>query len=108
MKRYASICCKEAKGISHGAVPGLAARLTILLVIVLLVACGDGNNSSPNPDVPIPESSNADLVDLSIFATSFPPNPFDSCCDMNVDGAVGLQDLSLFAFHFGPPGHVCN
>jgi hypothetical protein len=49
-----------------------------------------------------------DLVDLSLFATSFPPNPPDPCCDMNVDGSVGLQDLSLFAFHFGPPGHVCN
>ena len=64
MKRYASICCKEAKGISHGAIPVLAVRLTILIVIVLLVACGDGSSSSPNPDVPIPESSNANLVDL--------------------------------------------
>ncbi len=60
MKRYASICCREAIGISHGVIPGLAARLAILLVIVLLVACGDGSNT----DGPIPESSNANLVDL--------------------------------------------
>jgi hypothetical protein len=53
-------------------------------------------------------SLGVDLVDLSIFAASFPPNAFDACCDMNVDGTIGLQDLSQFAFHFGPPGHVCN
>lgn len=53
-------------------------------------------------------SLGVDLVDLSIFASSFPPNAYDACCDMNVDGTVGLQDLSQFAFHFGPPGHVCN
>lgn len=58
-----------------------------------------------SPD--IDGSTVVDLVDLSIFAASFPPNPLDSCCDMNIDGAIGLQDLSLFAFHFGPPGHTC-
>jgi len=76
MKRYASICCKEAKGFSHGVIPGLAARLTILIVIVLLAACGDGNSGSPNPDVPIPESSNADLVDL-LFHSSL-DQPFSA------------------------------
>jgi hypothetical protein len=58
-----------------------------------------------SPD--IDGSLEVDLVDLSIFAASFPPRPFDPCCDMNVDGRIGLQDLSLFAFHFGPPGHIC-
>jgi hypothetical protein len=48
------------------------------------------------------------LVDLSSFAAGFPPQPFDTCADMNLDGAVALQDLSRFAFHFGPPGHICN
>lgn len=48
------------------------------------------------------------LVDLSIFAAAFPPQPFDTCADFNIDGLVNLVDLSNFAFHFGPPGHVCN
>ena len=68
------------------------------------VFCCPINLRSPDID----GSLGVDLVDLSIFASSFPPNPPDPCCDMNVDGSVGLQDLSLFAFHFGPPGHVCN
>jgi hypothetical protein len=59
-----------------------------------------------SPD--IDGSLEVNLVDLSIFAGSFPPQAYDPCCDMNIDGAVGLQDLSLFAFHFGPPGHICN
>lgn len=48
------------------------------------------------------------LQDLSIFATSFPPNPLDPCCDFDINGIVNLQDLAKFAFHFGPPGHQCN
>ena len=59
-----------------------------------------------SPD--IDGSLTVDLVDLSIFAASFPPQPYESCCDFNLDGAIGLQDLSLFAFHFGPPGHTCS
>jgi hypothetical protein len=49
-----------------------------------------------------------DLADLSAFALSFPPNPFDTCCDFDCNATVNLGDLSRFAFHFGPPGHVCN
>jgi hypothetical protein len=49
-----------------------------------------------------------DLIDLSIFAAEFPPNPYGPCSDLNDDGAVDLIDLSNFAFHFGPPGHACN
>lgn len=48
-----------------------------------------------------------DVVDLSLLAMGFPPNPLETCCDMNLDGQVGLVDLTLFAAHFGPPGHRC-
>lgn len=48
-----------------------------------------------------------DLVDLSVFGLSFPPNPYDKCCDFNLDALVDLVDLAVFAFHFGPPGHTC-
>lgn len=50
-----------------------------------------------------------DVVDLSIFAFSFPPNvpTFPNCADFNQSNTVDIVDLSLFAFHFGPPGHQC-
>ena len=87
-----------------------------MAVVVLGVALDDSLTSCTTPKcLPIslrsPDIDGSlalDLVDLSIFAASFPPNPFDPCCDLNVDGIVSLQDLSLMAFHFGPPGHVCN
>jgi hypothetical protein len=66
--------------------------------------CGPINLRSPD----ISGDLLVDLVDLAIFAASFPPNPFDKCCDMNDDGLVDLIDLASFAFHFGPPGHTCN
>ena len=49
-----------------------------------------------------------DLVDLSMFATHFPPHAYESCSDFNLNGVVDLQDLSRFAAHFGPPGHRCG
>lgn len=58
-----------------------------------------------SPDVD--GSLEVDLVDLSIFAASFPPQPYDRCCDFDIDGTVNLQDLSRFAFHFIAAGHVC-
>lgn len=48
-----------------------------------------------------------DLVDLAIFATGFPPQPYDPCVDFECNGIVDLVDLARFAFHFGPPGHEC-
>ena len=48
------------------------------------------------------------LVDLAAFAASYPPQAFDTCCDFNCNGIVQLNDLSDFAFHFGPPGHRCS
>ena len=59
-----------------------------------------------SPD--IDGSSEVDLMDLSIFASSFPPGPYESCCDFDLNGVVDLVDLSRFARHFGPPGHRCN
>jgi hypothetical protein len=58
-----------------------------------------------SPD--IDGSLRVDLVDLSLFAGSYPPHPFDRCSDLDINGIVNLQDLALFAFHFGPPGHSC-
>ena len=49
-----------------------------------------------------------DIVDLALFAQSFPPQAFDACCDFECNGIVDLVDLARFAFHFGPPGHECS
>ena len=48
------------------------------------------------------------LVDLSIFAGYYPPQPYNTCGDFDCNGAVALSDLSRFAFHYGPPGHKCT
>jgi hypothetical protein len=48
-----------------------------------------------------------DLTDLATFASVFTPGLYDERMDFNCDGAVGLIDLSMFAPHFGPPGHNC-
>jgi len=45
-----------------------------------------------------------DLVDLSVFALSFPPNAYNPAADFNFDGEVGLLDFAFFAAHFG---HFC-
>jgi hypothetical protein len=37
------------------------------------------------------------LSDLSLFASGYPPNPYETCTDYNQDGANSLSDLSLFA-----------
>jgi len=49
-----------------------------------------------------------DLVDLSMFASHFPPGSYDACCDFDLSGAVDMLDLSEFALHYGPPGHSCD
>ena len=71
MMQYVSLHCKEANGISRIAILGFAARLAILLVILLIAACGDDSGNPPNPDIPFPESSNADLADLSFPIVTF-------------------------------------
>jgi hypothetical protein len=47
-----------------------------------------------------------DLIDLTLFAMAYPPQPYDHCIDYNCDGDITLPDLAMFAFHFGPPGHT--
>ena len=44
------------------------------------------------------------LVDLSLFALAFPPNPYDFCADYNCDGVIDLVDLSIFALHYTHQG----
>ena len=48
-----------------------------------------------------------DLVDLSIFASHYPPQLYEACCDFDINGVINLPDLTMFALHFGPPGHQC-
>jgi plastocyanin len=66
-----------------------------------VIAAGAGpSNKSPDID----GSGQIDLVDISLFAQAFPPNPYDFCVDFNCDGAIGLVDLANFAIHFGHAG----
>jgi hypothetical protein len=51
-----------------------------------------------------------DLTDLSSFAFGYPggsASPND-CVDYDALNANDLADLSLFAFHYGPPSHICQ
>jgi hypothetical protein len=47
------------------------------------------------------------LLDLSLFASYYPPQAYNKCGDFDCSGLVNLPDLSRFAFHYGPPGHKC-
>jgi hypothetical protein len=48
-----------------------------------------------------------DLTDISLFSRGYPPNAYDACCDMDLNGSVDLRDLSAIAGHLGAPGHRC-
>lgn len=41
-----------------------------------------------------------DLVDLGVFAGTYPPQPYASSSDFNGDGVINLLDVSLFAKHW--------
>jgi len=40
------------------------------------------------------------MVDLAMFAGSFPPNAYDPAADFDFNGSIGLGDLAFFAAHF--------
>jgi len=54
-----------------------------------------GGGSFGSPD------GNVNLADLSLFATAYPPNPYNVKYDLNADGVVNLVDLSVFSMHMG-------
>ncbi len=65
------------------------------------------NNRSPD----LNSDGIVNLVDLSIFASAWPPGMYNYCCDYNCDGIINLSDLAVFAQHFGhtgPQPGVCN
>ncbi len=47
------------------------------------------------------------IADLGLFATYYPPNPYNKCGDFDCNGVVNIADLARLAFHYGPPGHKC-
>ena len=65
--------------------------------------------SNRSPD--LNSDTMVDLVDLSLFALAFPPNPFSMCADYDCNGFIDLVDLSVFAIHFphvGATPGFCN
>jgi hypothetical protein len=48
-------------------------------------------------------------ADLSIFAIGYVGGaaPHNPCTDFDNSGASNLPDLTIFALHYGPPGHTC-
>ena len=40
------------------------------------------------------------FVDLALFASNWPPQPYSPSRDFNGDGVIDLRDLSLFAQHW--------
>ena len=73
-------------------------------------ADADGVVGSSNRSPDLDMDGTVGLVDLSIFAQAFPPNPYDACADFDCDGVIGLTDVAIFAQHFGHTGAVgvCN
>jgi hypothetical protein len=45
-----------------------------------------------------------DIIDFSIFAGVYPPNPYSVCADFDCNGIVDIIDFSIFAQHYL---HVC-
>ena len=99
---------------------GLAAVVSVCLVAGVaaqfcLVNCpaGDGGPvAAPGAGIKSPDINSdtmVNVIDLSILAAHWPPNPYDFCCDFFCDGTIALQDLSIFAAHWlhtGPiPGY---
>lgn len=66
--------------------------------------CHSINVRTPDFD----SSGDVTLIDLSIFAASFPPNAYETCSDFDGSGSVDLQDMAWFASHFDSSGHVCT
>lgn len=51
-----------------------------------------------------PFASSTTVVDLGIWATGLPPNPYYMPSDYNCDGVIGVQDLGIWASGLG---HGC-
>ena len=106
----------NAQGLTTMSVTTLAAGgctdgLALVAQNVAFFDCGCGGFTIEPIHVRSPDLDGSlvvDLVDLSIFASHYPPGQYETCCDFNIDGVIDLQDVALFAPHFGPPGHTCN
>ncbi|UCG50538.1 MAG: hypothetical protein JSW58_10035 [Candidatus Latescibacterota bacterium] len=61
-----------------------------------------GGTKSPDLD----GNGMVNLVDLSIFASAWPPGPYLYCADYDCSGFIGLQDLALFAAHYQHMGPI--
>jgi hypothetical protein len=93
-----------------------AAALAVLLIgglavtsygqCILHCPAGDGGISpgSGKKSVDMSGDGVVGLVDLSLFALAFPPNPYDYCADFDCDGVIGIIDLSIFGIHWGHQG----
>jgi hypothetical protein len=122
------VLCGGGASASADSATNAQGKTTLSLSTLVAGGCGDGTavviqgvipddsltNCTTQLCIPIdirsPDidgSLTVDLVDLSLLAASFPPRPYEKCCDLSVDGVVNLIDLALFAMHFGPPGHLC-
>jgi hypothetical protein len=91
-----------------GCVDGMAVVVQGFVVLDSLTDCTTAFCCPINLRSPDIDADNAvTLVDLSLFASGYPPQGYQKCSDMDANGIVNLQDLSRFAFHFRPPGDVC-
>jgi hypothetical protein len=76
----------------------------------LICPAGDGGpTGSPAGGYKTPDldgDGDVDLVDFSIFAGCWPPNPYCFCTDYNCDGLINLIDFSYFAMHWAHRGPI--
>lgn len=103
---YTTLCGSVLAG--GGCVDGLATVVQGFVLLDTLTCttpiCKPINVRSPD----ISGDLCVDLIDLAVFAGSYPPQAYDACCDFDCNGIVDVVDLAQFAFHFGPPGHECS
>lgn len=45
-----------------------------------------------------------DLLDFAAFQSSYPPQPYETCADLDSDGVVNIRDFARFGLHYG---HAC-
>jgi len=93
----------------------MVGTITVQVQLACAVNCPQGDAdgivglSNKTPD--LDGDGQVGLVDVTLFAQGFTPNPYEVCTDYDCDGLNSLIDLTVFAAHLSHVGAqlgVCN